>query len=1002
MVRRRRGFGLYVVYLRVRSKLIKPRMRGETFRRWVARNMDNSLLSSILDIVQVGMGLIVTLLYTDKNWSMWNTSVDSAELGLAHAFMGVLFAFDYALCLYAADDRVAFFVDPVALADFVTIYPQFIDVVISPATYEASHTYYAALKSLMPFRCLRCFRLLSFARTAKQREMGTLFFGVVAIIICFGAIGQAIEACPCKSNVPDPSRCTVLQKNTTSGRCQDLSIYNAMYFVVITIATLGYGDIAPKSQLGRVSVTLLIIASSVVLPMQISKLSDVVSRETEYDNAFTGRTEKHPHVVLCGDVTASALDFFLREYLNPRNLNWKDKVVILSPSLPSHNLKRVLLDPAYEQRVKYLQGSAMSRTDLLRAKAAAAKACYVMVDKRALDSDTADTAANFITISLRHFNKHVPLFVQVGKTDNIGHISLSGASNILCIDQLVMGILAKSCLIPGLPALLTSILFSITSPTRLEKTGHPRWVTEYLGGASHNIYDVMLPTFLEGNVSFAFFAFLLFQELRIVLVGLYDADDGYRLFPSSERLRTSHTLFVLATTPQCRQHVRGITLAMLQKHKALLPTFDDVSQAWNFLTFTTKLANAKGGLLSARTSITTTTSLQSHRHSSLPIVARSVKNALADGIDHGLSRVDSFVSDAGLLATEPTLPVNEEKPPARIPRLVLPSSVEDGEGPLFAAALLRDRSYPAAAIDAYGAFLATAVPETMRGHVVLCGLPTSLQDFILPLRNASHGAVLPIVVVSSAPLTEAMFARLGRRDQVYYICGSPLSAKTLAAACVTTSKSIVILASCAQTPPHVDDDDVFESELDSNDVIDHNMPDTDAITLHRFVTEVCETSLDVDAPRPSIVIELSRPSSVRFLKTLHDEDMGTTNGTQRSNEVLDSICHPLFAGGHIVVSNALDALLGSCKKTGSGIDFLHLLVFGEADDTERPRALRQVPVPAALLGQSYAACFEALLLHEDTLCLGVFRARTSVAHFTFVNPAPDTLLAPHDRLFIVR
>ena len=56
MTRRRRGLGLLAIYIRVRSKLIKPRMRGETFRRWVARNMDNSLLSSILDIVQVGMG----------------------------------------------------------------------------------------------------------------------------------------------------------------------------------------------------------------------------------------------------------------------------------------------------------------------------------------------------------------------------------------------------------------------------------------------------------------------------------------------------------------------------------------------------------------------------------------------------------------------------------------------------------------------------------------------------------------------------------------------------------------------------------------------------------------------------------------------------------------------------------------------------------------------------------------------------------------------------------
>ena len=104
--------------------------------------------------------------------------------------------------MYAADDRVAFFVDPVALADFITIYPQFIDVLISPATYEASHNYYAALKSLMPFRCLRCFRLLSFARTAKQREMGTLFFGVVAIIICFGAIGQVRKTIKLSMYIP--------------------------------------------------------------------------------------------------------------------------------------------------------------------------------------------------------------------------------------------------------------------------------------------------------------------------------------------------------------------------------------------------------------------------------------------------------------------------------------------------------------------------------------------------------------------------------------------------------------------------------------------------------------------------------------------------------------------------------------------------------------------------------------------------------------------------------
>lgn len=39
-----------------------------------------------------------------------------------------------------------------------------------------------------------------------------------------------------------------------------------IYFVVVTLATVGYGDITPKSEFGRIIVILLIIVVIVLIP----------------------------------------------------------------------------------------------------------------------------------------------------------------------------------------------------------------------------------------------------------------------------------------------------------------------------------------------------------------------------------------------------------------------------------------------------------------------------------------------------------------------------------------------------------------------------------------------------------------------------------------------------------------------------------------------------------------------------------------------------------------
>ncbi|EQC39532.1 hypothetical protein SDRG_02970 [Saprolegnia diclina VS20] len=986
--------------------LLQRRMPGESRRKWVVRNLTHSLASDILSVLHFALAAVAVFLYIVKNWLVWATTKDAMWLEYLHLAMGTLYAADYSLRLYAADQRVRYALTFLPLVEFATILPELVDLVVDDATH---HTLVLSLKSLRPLRCVCTFRALGLIRSAKWRQICTLALGVISIIVIFGSLFQAVEACPCT----EFGTCerTRSNKQPRQMQCQVLEIYTSMYFIVITISTLGYGDIAPHSTAGKALVVLLIGVSGAWLPLQISRLSDVLNRVSAYDRAYRAIPQANAHVLVVGDVAPSALEFFLHTFFCANPMTWNTTVVVLAPGPPSRGLQRLLLHPKYEPRVVYLSGSPMLQADLHRASILVASACYILT-RTPLD----DTATNFFTISLRHCNKDVPVFAQVVGTDYLDHVMLSGATNVVCIDQLKLGLLAKACLVPGILGVISSLLFP--SP-RLARASKGTWADDFTSGARHRIYECGIPKFLDRLINFTAWTYICFNEFDMLPIGIFDGD-AHRLFPASAHVRWTWSIFVLATSSSVQTRVEDITLTTLQRYEAILPHFDKIVQAWNFRAFSNQFrrlthrtslvaplppkktlskASTKRSSVSTREQVSTKLSL-GRRNAVVPHSMETCVPPIDRAGSTRFSPNDVGPSVAALdTSCKNVAPVLEKSAEVSASSPVdVPLSV--GKPPLSVLSVMRlsgthrrtmlpvQRLSHAEHIAAFQTFLGLDLPPDLSGHIVLCGVPSQLFDFVQPLRLPGQAAPI-IVIVSPTPMSEALHARIATYGNIYHVQGSPHTIEVAHHIRVFAAKTIVLLASSDDT-----------TEDDNTEYV----ADTEALSLHRFLRQVCDLYGDPTGFPPSIVMEVQRPTSLQFLRDATD-DSAPPVVHQDEPDFLRPFSHPFYAAGNVLFSQMLDALLGLCTVHGSTIDLAHLLVLGDngmRGENGHASPLDQVPVPIHYWGQTYDTLFEAFLLQEKMLCIGLYRLRPPQHYFVQLNPPPHVILGPKDLVFVLK
>ncbi|KMZ05620.1 calcium-activated potassium channel slowpoke isoform X34 [Drosophila suzukii] len=944
----------------------------------------------------------------------WSNNI-TQQIDLA---FNIFFMVYFFIRFIAASDKLWFMLEMYSFVDYFTIPPSFVSIYLD--------------RTWIGLRFLRALRLmtvpdilqyLNVLKTSSSIRLAQLVSIFISVWLTAAGIIHLLE------NSGDP-----LDFNNA----HRLSYWTCVYFLIVTMSTVGYGDVYCETVLGRTFLVFFLLVGLAMFASSIPEIIELVGSGNKYGGELKREHGKR-HIVVCGHITYESVSHFLKDFLHEDREDVDVEVVFLHRKPPDLELEGLF--KRHFTTVEFFQGTIMNPIDLQRVKVHEADACLVLANKYCQDPDAEDAANIMRVISIKNYSDDIRVIIQLMQYHNKAYLlnipswDWKQGDDVICLAELKLGFIAQSCLAPGFSTMMAN-LFAMRSFKTSPDT--QAWQNDYLQGTGCEMYtETLSPSFT--GMTFPQASELCFSKLKLLLLAIEikgaeeGADSKISINPRGAKIQANTQGFFIAQSADevkrawfyckaCHEDIKDETLIKKCKCKNYV----------GMIMMQTGMVNQ--GITSVM--------------NTMEVLNRNVRRPNGTGNGTGGMHHMNNTAAAAAAAAAAGKQVNKVKPTVNVSRQVegqvispsqynRPTSRSSGTGTQnqnggvsLPAGIADDQSKdfdfektemkydstgmfhwsPAKSLEDCILDRNQAAMTVLNGHVVVCLFadPDSpligLRNLVMPLRasNFHYHELKHVVIVGSVDYIRREWKMLQNLPKISVLNGSPLSRADLRAVNVNLCDMCCILS--AKVPsnddPTLADKEAILASLnikamtfdDTIGVLSQRGPEFDNLSATAGSPIVLQRRGSVYGANVPMITELVNDSNVQFLDQDDDDDPDTelyltqpfACGTAFAVSVLDSLMSTTYFNQNALtlirslITGGATPELELILAEGAGLRGGYSTVESLSNrDRCRVGQISLYDGPLAQFGEcgKYGDLFVAALKSYGMLCIGLYRFR---------------------------